>query len=153
MADLDAIGEETLLGLVEQGMTLRSMFAMFDIGRRAYYKWVDSVEGRYESFRQAREAYAESLDEESIRIADSVELDKDAIAKAKLRIDARRHRAQFSDPSRREKGQAASTVVNIGTLHLAALKENMAGELPPGDDDHDEEDVVDAEWEMEEQDD
>jgi hypothetical protein len=122
VADLGAIGEDTLLDLVGDGMTVREIFRTFDVGRRAWYKWLDSEPGRREAFEEARERFAEQLDADSMEIADAVPVDKEHIAKAKLRIEARRHRAAMSDKKRRTKDTGGNTF-NIGELHLSAVKE------------------------------
>jgi hypothetical protein len=139
--DLEAIGEETLLDLVEGGMTLRTLFITFDIGRRSFYKWLDLEPNRRELFSQAREVYAEELDHEGLKIADDCKPDKDMVAVAKLRIEQRRHVALNADKGRRDKTPQGVTNISIGELHLTAVKEAQPPKLKAGDDEGIEEGV------------
>lgn len=147
MKILDDFGEENLLALVEQGMTTREIYETFGVGRRAYYAWLNKND-RIEKFDQARKVYAESLDKESLEIADNVPPDREHVSKAKLQIQARRWVAENADRSRKSK-QEAGTVINIGSLHLEALRNRMGGGMIPADTSEDEgdEDIQEAEWE------
>ena len=148
---LDDIGEESIVAMIEDGTTLRQFFDAFSIHRRAWYAWLDSKDGRREAMEDARAVFAESLDAESMKIADECEPDRDEVAVAKLRIEARRFRADAVDKSRREKTPPPSTVINIANLHLDALRERMdvTHALPPIEED---DDVVEADWEEEDDD-
>lgn len=62
MKMMDAIGEDDLFERILSGQTVRSINAELGIGWRAFYKWLDSVEGRRdrynETLQQAGHAYA-----------------------------------------------------------------------------------------------
>lgn len=121
---IEDFGEDALLDLVEQGMTTREIYELFGCSNRVFYYWLDQAEGRRQRFADARKVYAETLDKEGLDIADNVPVDKEHIAKAKLQIEQRRHVASIHDRSRQQRDQAG-VVVNIGSLHLQAVRERM----------------------------
>ena len=126
---LDEIGEEALLELVEDGMTVRELLRLFGVGNRGFYMWLDQEPGRRQRFTEARAVYAEALDKEGMEIVDGCPPDKEHIALAKLRVEQRRHVAANADKTRQ--AGAAGTVVNIGTLHLEAVRERMGAPMLP----------------------
>lgn len=130
---LRRIGEEEILEAVLDGITVRQLIVLYDTTQSGFYKWLDEEPGRRARFTQAREAYAEQLDAEGLNIADGVEEDKDAIAKAKLRIDQRKHVAAQRDRSRHDPsgGAGVNITLTVAELHLEAVREEgiQAGEL------------------------
>lgn len=53
VAQLEEIGEDTILERMMSGHTVRSIVADLGIGWRTFYKWIDNVEGRRERYNDA----------------------------------------------------------------------------------------------------
>lgn len=62
MKMMDEVGEDELFERILSGQTVRSINAELGIGWRAFYKWLDAVDGRRERYedtlQQAGHAYA-----------------------------------------------------------------------------------------------
>lgn len=141
---LEEIGEPTIQEMVMNGSSVRDILTTLGVSSMAYYKWLDDVPGRRERITQARELYAEGLDAEAMEIADTVPPDRDEIQRAKLRIDARKHRAAMADRSRQASGQV-NVNLGIGELHLEAVRQVGGGDDHPA--------AIEADYEIEGEDD
>ncbi len=93
---------------IAMGETLLSICADEDMpGRSTVYRWLEKDEKFAIEYMESRKFQANSIAESVVEIADTVQLGKDELAKAKLRIDARKwfvgkmtsnHSGQMHDP-------------------------------------------------------
>lgn len=102
-----------------------------------FYSWLDAAPGRRERFDRVREAAADALAEESVRIVDEAREDGVAsTAEATLAKEQGRARRWIASKLNRAKyGDNPNAGVNvnldIGALHLEALREAGSMELAP----------------------
>lgn len=111
---------------VGEGLTVRQLVKALDVSTCAFYEWLKEEPGRWERWKEAKRVRAETLAEETQEIADQVREDPDAVAKAGLRIKARQWLAKVLDPE--TFGERKEAVVQIGELHLTALREINAAD-------------------------
>lgn len=118
--------EDQIFVWIATGTPMRKLAELCGLGygsTAALYKWRRETPERLALWNEALKARAEFLAEETLEIADDVDLDPEAIRKAELQTKARQWLASVSDRERFGKDAAARTQVNIGTLHLTAVKE------------------------------
>lgn len=116
---LDAVGVEVFCKLVaEVGITAAS--ETFGVGWIGVRQWLKRNPDIVDIVHQAKKDYAERRLLETVQIADEVTEDRDAISKARLRVAARQHLASALDS--KYKAGAPATVINVGELHLVAVK-------------------------------
>lgn len=122
LAALDSIGEQQIQEMLESGASIASICTALNIGKRALYKWLEEPE-RAAIVSRARAKAADQLVAETLEIADSVQEETNAINKARLRVDARKWVAAKWNPAAYADNKQAQVVVNIGDLHLKAVRE------------------------------
>ena len=131
MARLTEKRDEVMEALA-QGLSQHKVRELFAVSRTAWDRWMGSEEGGA-AYARARTAAAHTLAEEVLDIGETVEADKDEIAKAKLRIDNRKWLAEVWAPDLYAKQQAPAVQLNVQQLHLeavrAASREPIEGEV------------------------
>lgn len=122
-------GEEEIFADIAEGLSIRKLAAKLGLcGTRPLYMWRNRSDARRHAWAEALKYRAESHADDILTIADEVEEEPDAIAKANLRINARKWLAAVSDPERFSKQSQHKVVVNVGSLHLTAVK-NVNAEM------------------------
>lgn len=108
------VGEEGVLGLIEQGYTLRRCASELGVSLGTMSKWVSATPERTAAVSRARARGAGLLAEQTLDIADES-------GDARLRVDTRKWLA--SKWNAIEYGeQRPSLTVNIATAHLSDLR-------------------------------
>jgi len=103
----------------------------YQVSKRIWYGWLDRKPGRRDEYKRAQRHFAETLADETIKIADAC-IDTADAQIAKVRIDARRWMAGKVDPERYGEKQAPAVHINLQSEHLQALKDiNGEDALPP----------------------
>lgn len=123
LAVLDT-GEEELFALLAEGKTVAQLAERFNVGRSSLYNWRDAGGGdRLARWEAARRLSADAHVERAGAILDeAAEVDTAAKASiARARSDFHWKLAERFSPGLYG-DQSPSVVVNIGQLHLAALK-------------------------------
>ena len=123
--------------LLEAGVTQTEVWEVLGITRSAWRKWMRE-HGGADVVARARATRASALAEETLTIADTAEERNEAIAKARLRIDTRKWISGAWD--RDTYGQAApgaNVQINLGQLHLDALRAPIEGTATPAEEDDD----------------
>ena len=138
---LDQTGIDAVTELLEQGKTLASVCYKLGVGKRALSAWLDAPD-RAALVSRARAKAADHLVAQVLEIADEVPEDNNAINKARLRVDTRKWVAAKWNPQAYADNKNAQVVVNIGDLHLKAVKHLATITIPSTTDDSN---VIDAE--------
>lgn len=134
MKKLNEAGEEKIFAKLSGGMTTVATIKHFGVGNRAFYKWLDSDEGRRERYFLARKQWADMIAEEVVDIADGAVDAHDATVR-KLRIDARKWVASRVNPDNWAERRDPLLNISLGDQHLTALKDLVNGQLIEQDDD------------------
>ena len=121
-------GEEKIFAKLSGGMTTVATIKHFGVGNRAFYKWLDSDEGRRERYFLARKQWADMIAEEVVDIADGAVDAHDATVR-KLRIDARKWVASRVNPDNWAERRDPLLNISLGDQHLSALKDLVNGQL------------------------
>lgn len=107
---VEAFGVINVLTMLEGGATLAEIGRMCDLtggsvttyftqlGKKGDHAQVDRLEKRRALWIAAKKARAQYLAESTLEIADTVEPERDAVAKANLRIATRKWMAASADP-------------------------------------------------------
>lgn len=135
MRTLDDVGEDTIFGMISSGKGTVPTIDELKVGRRAFYKWLDSAEGRRDRYHAARRLYADVLAEETLAIADGAVDAHDAQVR-KLRIDTRKWLAGNISPDWRDRKDPLVNIT-LGDQHLEALKSISVMPAIEQDDDDD----------------
>jgi hypothetical protein len=120
-------GIEFVTAHIAQGMTIGRLAEFIECSRPMLSFWINHTEERRTAVINARKLKAEKLAEEALEIADQVdESSNSGVNKARLQVDTRKWMASKLDPE--NYGDTAKTQVNInlGDLHLQALKHMKA---------------------------
>ena len=128
MKKLNEAGEEKIFAKLSGGMTTVATIKHFGVGNRAFYKWLDSDEGRRERYFLARKQWADMIAEEVVDIADGAVDAHDATVR-KLRIDARKWVASRVNPDNWGERRDPLLNISLGDQHLTALKDMVNGQL------------------------
>ena len=120
MRNLDEAGEEVVFAMIAAGKGTVATIKHMEVGRRAFYAWLDQEEGRRQRYQEARQAYADQIAEEVIDIADGAIDAHDATVR-KLRIDARKWVAGNLSPQWRDRKEPLVNIT-LGDQHLEALR-------------------------------
>jgi hypothetical protein len=129
IADIDARGgEEWLFGMIADGQTVKKIMEenFPDLSRAMFYRYVYAGgDERDARFKLARKIGAGMMIEDALDILDNADTNtKGGAAKAKAQAEFRRwlagklNREEYGD----DNALPAGTVINIGTLHLDALR-------------------------------
>jgi hypothetical protein len=116
-------GIEFVAAHIAQGMTIGRLAEFIECSRPMLSFWINQTEERRTAVLGARKLKAEKLAEEALEIADQVdETSNSGVNKARLQVDTRKWMAGKLDPE--NYGDTAKTQVNVnlGDLHLQALK-------------------------------
>ena len=116
-------GIEFVAAHIAQGMTIGRLAEFIECSRPMLSFWINQTEERRTAVLGARKLKAEKLAEEALEIADQVdETSNSGGNKARLQVDTRKWMAGKLDPE--NYGDTAKTQVNVnlGDLHLQALK-------------------------------
>lgn len=134
--DIEAMGGvDRIIERHANGETLGSIAAELGVSR-GFMSWkINKVPGVKERLAEARRMRADVLAEEALSLADGVPEDAMAIRKVQTQVDVRKWLAGVNDPERYGT-QKAAVQVNIGSLHLDALRRvqtEMKDVTPKGD--------------------
>jgi hypothetical protein len=122
MKKLDDIGENNLFDRLAAGQTMTGLVKELGVGKRLFYKWMRSVEGREDRYYAARKEWANYLAEETLSIADNIADASDAQV-AKVRIDTRKWLAAQANPDNWAARKDPLVQINIHDQHLKALRD------------------------------
>jgi hypothetical protein len=90
------------------------------VSQTVFANWAVNNPARQERFRQAREQAAANLADETLEIADAATNEDERVAR--LRIDTRKWLASKWAPSTFGEHRGPAVQVNIGDLHLKAVR-------------------------------
>jgi hypothetical protein len=106
---------EEVLDLIAGGLTLQKAAVAVGQPYTCLHTYFHSTEARLGLYLAARKAWADSVQDESMEIADGVPADRDAVAKAKLRVEVRQNQARAYHSERwgekQDKGSGGMTVI------------------------------------------
>lgn len=92
---------EKICEQIAHGKSLRAICAEDDMPTSStVFKWLSEKEGFSEQYARARTRQADYFFEEIVEIADNVEADSAAVAKARLQVDARKWAASKIAPKK-----------------------------------------------------
>jgi hypothetical protein len=110
---------------IADGETLADIAREYEMSRSVIQQWFGRDPDRREALRRARVLAAASLADQALSIADQAESEN--VQVAKLRIETRRWLASRMDPEQYGDRPTNAVQINIGTLHLDALRHTVAG--------------------------
>lgn len=119
LARIDALGADSLLARIASGESLKAVSESIGVSRQVLSGFLNSEQNR-DGLRAAREQAAHVFAEEALAISDAAK--PQDVQVAKLRVDTRRWLASKLDRAFYGDDQRASVTVNIGQLHLDALR-------------------------------
>ena len=125
------LSEHDIFEDLATGLPVTEAIKKYQVSKRIWHGWWDRKPGRRDEYKRAQRHFAETLADETIKIADSC-IDTADAQIAKVRIDARRWMAGKVDPERYGEKQAPAVHINLQSEHLQALKDiNGEDALPP----------------------
>jgi len=133
-------GDEYVFGRLLDGETFTAIAKSLNVSVNTLYRWKDHSPARKAAFEQMRTDRAHTFAEGSVDIADELVTKRDAdgnpippsredIAAAKQRIKVRQWLSGVTNSQYRK---ADTTIVNIGALHLDALRKFGTPDALPG---------------------
>lgn len=123
LRDVEAKGGwEPIIEQIASGVTIKAIAERFGVSRGFFSMIIHRDDARSERVKRARYEAAYAHADDVLDIADSVEPDRDEIARAKLRVDARMFIAKTSNDEFRDKGAQINVNVSVEKLHLDALR-------------------------------
>jgi len=134
-------GWSVIFDRIAAGETLASIAKDYGCSRSWLSRLLNEDQQRKALLQVAKQEGAGAHAEEALRIVDEAPVERDALQKARLQVEHRRwmagvyDREQFGDPTTPE------VQINIGALHLDALRHRIIESprplrLPPGIDDN-----------------
>jgi transcriptional regulator with XRE-family HTH domain len=118
--------EEAIWTMADEGKTHRQIGEAIGVMRSTVSRWLNATQERKQTLADSRTHAADGMAEDALEIADSSEdMTKEGIASAKLRIETRQWLAAVWNKDKYGKERDA-VVINIGTLHLDALRQAQA---------------------------
>ncbi len=126
---LDQVGEDRVREMLEEGKPIARICIELKVGKKALHDWLEAPE-RAALLTRARTRAADLLAAETLEIADTVGEQPGEIAKAKLRTDVRRWLAGKWDPSRYGEQRGVQVQVNVGDMHLTAVRSRVVDVTP-----------------------
>ena len=121
MKSLDEKGEDAVFNMIAGGKSVVNTMKECQVGRRAFYKWLEDTDGRHDRYMSARRLWADALAEECLEIADATVDAHDATVR-KLRIDTRKWLAGNVNPDNWREKRDPLINVTLGDQHLDALR-------------------------------
>ena len=116
-------GIEFVTAHIAQGMTIGRLAEFIECSRPMLSFWINQTEERRTAVINARKLKAEKLAEEALDIADQVdESSNSGVNKARLQVDTRKWLAGKLDPEAYGDTSKTQVNINMGDLHLQALK-------------------------------
>lgn len=118
-------GDDWFFDQVATGIGLPKIAAQVGCSRTQLYCWMDLEPGRRERYAEAKKMAAESLADEAHDIPEELvgkRIQPVDVQLAKLRWDAKLKRAAQLDPENYGEKAGVQITVDIGQLHLDALK-------------------------------
>lgn len=116
-------GIEFVAAHIAQGMTIGRLAEFIECSRPMLSFWINQTEERRTAVLGARKLKAEKLAEEALEIADQVdETSNSGVNKARLQVDTRKWMAGKLDPENYGDTSKTQVNINMGDLHLQALK-------------------------------
>ena len=120
-------GIEFVTAHIAQGMTIGRLAEFIECSRPILSLWLNHTHERRAAVLKARKLKAEKLAEEALEIADQVdETSNSGVNKARLQVDTRKWMAGKLDPENYGDTAKTQVTVNLGDLHLQALKHMKA---------------------------
>ena len=116
------LSEQDIFEDLATGLPVTEAIRKYQVSKRIWYGWLDRKPGRRDEYKRAQRHFAETLADETIKIADSC-IDTADAQIAKVRIDARRWVAGKVDPERYGEKQGPAVQINLQSEHLQALKD------------------------------
>ncbi len=113
-------GEAWVFSQVAEGRTLKALAEELGISRPILSAWCNALPRR-DAYTHARRAAADALVEEGLAIADSAR-DPSEVPAAKLQADFRRWMAGKIDRESWGEQQGALVNIDLGQMHLEALR-------------------------------
>lgn len=129
-------GDDWFFGEVADGRKMQQIADMVGCSRQWLYIWLKAP-GRKERFKEAQRAAAPLVHEDAGRIADALqnlpteELTPARVQVAKLRIEHEYARAKVLDPETFGDKAGLTVNIDIGQLHLDALRAKGSMTLHP----------------------
>ena len=123
-AMLEKVGEDRIFDELLSGISTSKLIKRYQVGRRAFYGWLEDAPGRKDRYTATRKRYADILAEETIDIADETG-DAAEAQVSKLRIDTRRWIAARINPEQWSEHRAPLVQVSIGDQHVEAMRDVM----------------------------
>jgi hypothetical protein len=120
-------GDDWFFGQVEGAVSMPKIALQVGCSKSQLYAWMDLLPGRRERYERAKKMSAETLAEDAHDIPEELASRKvfapQDVALAKLRVDTKMRRAAQIDPEHYgEKAGINVNVLNVGELHLDALR-------------------------------
>lgn len=116
-------GWESVTDAIADGATLRLLAAKFKVSRGWFWRVLCSDPERKKRYQEALVERSEAMVEEAVEIVDNADDQSPAgVQKAKLRAELRQWLAAVDNARYRRANAQASVQVNIGQLHLDALR-------------------------------
>lgn len=132
-AKLDAYGQERIFEELMMGTTIKDLCDLFEASAAMFHYWIRQDPDRQRVYREMRLAMADGLVDEALEIADNSTPQTLGQDRERIRIRTwlaeRWNRQEYGAPS----AAPAGLTLNVGELHLTALKQGPLNELPPGD--------------------
>jgi transposase-like protein len=110
---------------LDAGQTQSAIARQIGVMQSSLSRWLNANQERKQSLAESRTHASHKLAEETLAIADEAANAGSAheVAAAKLRIETRRHLAGVWNREQYGEQKAGQVVVNIGALHLDALRQ------------------------------
>lgn len=121
LALLEQLGEEPIIARLEAGKSIEAISKEMGITRAALNAWLDKPEHAGLASR-ARARAADQLAAEVLEIVDAAT--PETVNVARLQVDGRKWVAAKWNPAAYGDTKGPQVVVNIGDLHLRALKQS-----------------------------
>ena len=124
----EEFGEDWVFERVMAGRTIASLQRETGVGNRIFYTWLhggpknNRDESRWGRYMEARRIASDTLAEETLQIADECATAEE-VAVAKLKIDTRKWLAGAMNPESYGNRPATQVNVNLGDMHIQALKD------------------------------
>ena len=124
----EEFGEDWVFERVMAGRTIASLQKETGVGNRIFYTWLhggpksNRDESRWGRYLEARRIASDTLAEETLQIAYEC-ASPEEVGIAKLKIDTRKWLAGAMNPEAYGNRPATQVNVNLGDLHIQALKD------------------------------